>query len=66
MLNQILTLMSQFVGVGGGFWLIWGVIGLATGLRDQSGPDIKTGIWQTIGGAMIIAAAVLFKNIVVP
>ena len=33
-------------------------------LKDQNGPQIQTGVWQIIGGGLIIAAAALFKVIV--
>lgn len=66
MLNSVLTLMSQFVMVGGGLWALWGAIVLGGGLRDQQGPQIQAGIWQLVGGGLILAAAALFKTIVIP
>ncbi len=66
MLNQILTMMSQFVAVGGGLWLVWGAIVLGSALRDQNGPQIQTGIWQIVGGGLILAAGVLFNTIAIP
>lgn len=66
MLSSILDMMSQFVAVGGGLWLVWGAIVLGGALRDQNGPQIQTGIWQCVGGGLILAAGVLFKTIVVP
>lgn len=66
MLPQILGLFSQFVAVGGGLWLVWGAIVMGGALRDQNGPQIQTGIWQIVGGGLILAAGLLFKNIVVP
>lgn len=66
MLNSVLDMMSQFVAVGGGLWLVWGAIVLGGALRDQNGPQIQTGIWQMVGGGLILAAGVLFKTIVVP
>lgn len=66
MLNSVLNMMSQFVAVGGGLWLVWGAIVLGSALRDQNGPQIQTGIWQIVGGGLILAAGVLFKTIVIP
>ncbi|WP_285660667.1 hypothetical protein [Paenarthrobacter ureafaciens] len=59
-------MFSQFVAVGGGLWLVWGAIVMGGALRDQNGPQIQTGIWQIVGGGLILAAGLLFKNIVVP
>jgi len=66
MLQSILSLFSQFVAVGGALWLVWGAIVLGGALRDQNGPQIQTGIWQIVGGGLILAAGLLFKTIVVP
>ena len=63
MLADVLALVSKFAVVGGGLWLVWGVIVLAGGLKDKNGPALQSGIWQIVGGGMIIAAAALFSNI---
>lgn len=62
-LSQALDLFSQFATVGGLLWGIWGIIVLASGLKDQNGPQIQSGVWQLVGGAMIFAAALLFKSV---
>lgn len=62
-LSSILTLMTQFVTIGGGLWALWGVIVLAGGLKDKNGPQLQSGIWQIVGGLMIVAAAALFNRI---
>lgn len=62
-ISTILTLMTQFVTIGGGLWALWGVIVLAGGLKDKNGPQLQSGIWQIVGGLMIIAAAQLFNSI---
>ena len=64
MLESALEIFSKFAVTGGGVWLVWGVIVLAGGLKDQNGPQTQSGMWQTIGGGMIVAAAALFSNIV--
>lgn len=64
MLDSALEIFSKFAVIGGGVWLVWGVIVLAGGLKDQNGPQTQSGMWQTIGGGMIVAAAALFSNIV--
>lgn len=64
LLDQVLDMVTTFVIIGGGFWLVWGVVVLAGGLKDKNGPALQSGIWQIIGGGLIIAAAALFKSIV--
>lgn len=63
LLEQILDLFSTFAMIGGGLWLVWGAIVTGGALRDQNGPQIQTGVWQIIGGGLIIAAAALFNTI---
>lgn len=63
LLKQVLKLVQQFATIGGGLWLVWGVIVLAGGLKDKNGPALQSGIWQIVGGALIIAAAAVFETI---
>jgi hypothetical protein len=63
LLKTVLDLISTFVIVGGGLWLIWGVVVLAGALKDKNGPQLQGGVWQIVGGALIITAAVLFKTL---
>lgn len=63
MLEQALDLFIKFATIGGGLWLVWGIITLAGGLKDHNGPQLQSGIWQTLGGGMIIGAAQLFSAI---
>ena len=39
------------------------VVVLAGGLKDHNGPGIQSGVWQLVGGGMIVAAAQLFGQI---
>lgn len=64
LLNQVLTLVTKFAIIGGGLWLVWGVVVLAGGLKDKNGPALQSGIWQIVGGGLIIAAASLFSSVV--
>ena len=50
--TSALQLFSQFA-----------IIGLAGGRKDQNGPATQSGVWQVVGGGLIIAAAALFSNI---
>ncbi|NLK23148.1 MAG: hypothetical protein GX309_03970 [Clostridiales bacterium] len=63
LLQQVLDLITKFAIIGGGLWLVWGAVVLAGGLKDKNGPALQSGIWQVVGGGLIIAAAALFKNI---
>jgi len=62
-LTQALSLFVKFATIGGGLWTVWGVITLAGGLRDHQGPQIQSGVWQAVGGGLIVAAAQLFSAI---
>lgn len=63
LLGQILEIITKFAIIGGGLWTVWGAIVLAGGLKDKNGPQLQAGIWQTVGGGLIIAAAALFSNV---
>jgi len=63
MLNTVLNLFSKFAIIGGGLWLVWGAIITGGALKDHNGPQIQTGVWQIVGGGLIIAAAALFMKI---
>lgn len=64
LLNQVLDLVKKFAIIGGGIWLVWGVIVLASGLKDKNGPAMQSGIWQIVGGGLIVAASSLFSNLI--
>ena len=63
MLNTILSLFTKSAIIGGGLWLVWGAIVTGGALKDHNGPQIQTGVWQIVGGGLIIAAAALFQQI---
>lgn len=63
-MTTILNLITKFAIIGGGLWAVWGVVILAGGLKDKNGPALQSGIWQIIGGGLIIAAAALFNTVV--
>jgi hypothetical protein len=62
LLTEVVEMITKFATIGGGLWLVWGVIVLAGGLKDKNGPALQSGIWQVVGGALIIAATVFFAN----
>ncbi|MDF2420149.1 hypothetical protein [Trueperella pyogenes] len=63
MLQSAIDLFTKFAIIGGGIWTVWGVIVLAGGLKEQNGQQIQSGMWQAIGGGMIVAAAALFSQV---
>lgn len=65
LLQSVLDLISGFAMLGGGLWLLWGAIVLGGGLKDHNGPQIQTGVWQVVGGGLILAAAALFKTLTI-
>lgn len=63
MLNSIVSLITSAAILGGGLWLVWGAIVTAGGMKEHNGPQLQSGIWQIVGGGVIIAAAALFSNL---
>ncbi|MFC0234348.1 hypothetical protein ACFFIF_10130 [Vagococcus entomophilus] len=60
--DDVFKLITRFTLVGGTLWLVWGAVILAGALKDKNGPQLQQGIWQIVGGALIIAAAALFQE----
>lgn len=65
MLASVLELFVKFATIGGGLWCVWGAVTLAGGLKDHNGPQTQSGVWQVVGGGLIIAAAQLFSTIAI-
>lgn len=63
--NQVLSLASNGVIAFGSIWLVWGLIVLGSGIKDKTAPDIKQGIGQIVGGAMVILAGALITQITI-
>lgn len=63
LLNQVLQLFVRFATIGGGLWLVWGAVTFGGGLKDHNGPQTQSGLWQIVGGGMIIAAAQVFNAV---
>ena len=63
LLNNVIELITKFAIIGGGMWLLWGVVVLGGGLKDKNGPALQAGIWQIVGGGLIMAAAAMFKSV---
>ncbi|EOZ5810007.1 hypothetical protein ACQUIQ_002234 [Enterococcus hirae] len=62
LLEKVFSLVSNFTLVGGGLWLIWGTVILAGALKDKNGPQLQQGIWQIVGGGLILVAASWFAT----
>ena len=63
-LATVLEYIRTFAVMGGGLLCLWGVITLGTNIKDHNGPGIQQAIWQVVGGALIIAAGILFSSII--
>jgi len=63
-IKEVLNLVKDYVVIGGGLWAVWGVIVLAGALKDKNGPALQNGVWQIIGGGLIVAAASMFSTLV--
>ena len=61
--SGVINLIRVAVIAGGSLWLIIGVVILALGLKNKEAPQIQSGIWQVVGGAMIIAAGAFLTSI---
>ena len=63
MLGKALELMTKFIGAGGTIWIVVGLVIIGVGLKEKTGPQIQTGIWQIVGGGLIISASLLLSTI---
>lgn len=62
-LITVLGYIRTFAVVGGGLLCLWNLIALGTAIKDHNGPAIQSAIWGIVGGALIIAAGVLFVTV---
>ena len=62
LVEKVFSLVSNCTLVGGGLWLIWGKVILAGALKDKNGPQLQQGIWQIVGGGLILVAAGWFAT----
>lgn len=63
-LTTVISLLQQGVMIGGGLWVVWGAVVLGGALKDHNGPGMQSGIWQIVGGGVILAAGALFSTII--
>lgn len=61
--SAIMGLLQKAVLAGGSIWLGIGAVILALGLKNKEAPQIQSGIWQVVGGALITATGVYFNTI---
>lgn len=64
LLQNVIKLIVAAITLGGSLWTVFGVIILAGGLKDKNGPGIQSGIWQIVGGVLVIASTVLLNSLV--
>jgi len=48
--------LGTLIGVGGGLWGAWGLGTAGFALKDQDGSEIKTGLFQLLGGVAVTGA----------
>ncbi|MDR1960873.1 MAG: hypothetical protein LBQ16_01160 [Gracilibacteraceae bacterium] len=65
-LRSVMDMIVNFVTFGGSLWLVWGVVILAGGLKDKNGPALQSGLWQIVGGGLIVGAAQVFGRLALP
>lgn len=58
-----MKIISSGLVAFGAVWTIWGIVGLASGLNDHNGQDIKQGVLRAIGGVLISVAALWLTSI---
>lgn len=61
--SEVMTLVQRAVLAGGSIWLVIGAVILGLGLKNKEAPQIQSGIWQVVGGALITAAGVYLSTI---
>ena len=64
LLKDTMDLMVKFTNIGGGLWLAWGLVVLAGGLKDKNGPALQSGIWQMVGGGLIMIGGNIILKII--
>ena len=61
--STVMGLIQRAVLAGGGIWLAIGAVILGLGLKNKEAPQIQSGIWQVVGGALITTAGVYLNSI---
>ena len=61
--SSVMTLLKTAVTAGGAIWLTIGAVILGLGLKNKEAPQIQSGIWQVVGGALITAAGAYLSTI---
>ena len=61
--STVMGLVQRAVLAGGAIWLVIGAVILGLGLKNKEAPQIQSGIWQVVGGALITAAGVYLNSI---
>ncbi len=63
MLQTVVSLLSTGVGIAGGILVVWGLVTIGTSISQHQGQDLTPGIMKLIGGAIVVAAAALFGDV---
>ena len=62
-LDKAKEVLAMAAKAGGGLWAAWGLVQVGTGVKDHNGPAMQGGLWQLIGGAIIVAAGVFIGTV---
>lgn len=61
--SEVMGLVQTAVLAGGAIWLTIGAVILGLGLKNKEAPQIQSGIWQVVGGALITTAGAYLSSI---
>ena len=64
LLTKVVDIIVKFSTLGGALWLLYGAFIVGTALKDKTGPQLQSGIWQIAGAGIILSVSLLFPSIV--
>ena len=56
-------MLYEVITIGGSVWIAIGLVIVGIGLKDKTGPEIQKGIWQIIGGGLVVVAGGIIASI---
>lgn len=62
-LQTVVSLLSTGVGIAGSILMVWGGVTIGISVSQHNGQDLTPGIMKLVGGAIIVASAILFGNV---
>ncbi|MFT3944343.1 MAG: hypothetical protein QM705_11065 [Ancrocorticia sp.] len=64
MIDTVLSLIGRGAIFMGAVLALWGAIQIGLGMNESQGSQIKSGLAQLAGGAVVVAAGAFFTTIV--